>query len=84
MFGMGFSVNVNVKARFTNVIFCVTFKRYVDETKSVLLNIHNLPPRNEKWERREVLVGAEQAVNAGFQAGGGLLQGGLTRQSNKS
>lgn len=85
-FGMGFSVNVNVKARFTSAIFCVTFERYVDETKRVLLNIHDLSPRDEKGERTEVLVGVEQAVNAGFQAGaqGAVLQGGLTRQSNKS
>ena len=84
-FGMGFSVNVNVKARFTSAIFCVTFERYVDEKKLVLLNIHDLSQWDEKGGT-EVLVGVEQAVNAGFQAGaeGAVLQGGLTRQSNKS
>ncbi|KAF8817280.1 hypothetical protein BYT27DRAFT_6865190 [Phlegmacium glaucopus] len=85
-FGMGFSVNVNVKARFTSAIFCVTFQRYVDQTTLTSLNIHDLWPRDEKGEGTEVVVGAEQVVNAGFQAGtqGATLQGGLSRQHNKS
>ena len=82
---LGFSRNVNANARFTSARFCVAFQRYVSETQRAPLNIRDLSPRDEKGEETEVAVGAEQAVNAGVQAGVQVatLQGSIGTRSNK-
>ena len=86
IFRMGFSRNVNTNARFTSATFCVAFQRYVNDTQCAPLNIRDLSPRDEKGEETEVAVGAEQAVNAGVQAGmnGAAVQGSVATRSNKT